>query len=318
MPLKKVSARINTLGPILIVLAATLWAVDGVIRRSLFHLPPATIVFYEHLIGSLLMLPWVVPVLRKEKLTSRVLLIASLVALMGGLLGTVFITTALIKVNFIDFSVVFLLQKLQPLFAIISAYVLLGEDITRRYLKWAGLALISAYFLTFPQGVNLATGAGTVEAALYAVGAAVAWGFSTTLSKMLLNHVSDQGGTILRFYLAAFFSFIAVHTLGVQDSLLTVGTTELSRFLYIAIFTGVTAMWLYYKGLKNTQAKISTILELAFPLIAVMIDALFYETVLQPIQYLAGLGLMFAIYQVGQLQRNLHKQPKMQRAQPIS
>ena len=35
-------------GPALIVLAAVLWALDGIIRRSLFTLPPIVIVFYEN------------------------------------------------------------------------------------------------------------------------------------------------------------------------------------------------------------------------------------------------------------------------------
>ena len=133
-------------GPILIVLAAALWALDGIIRRSLYHLSPVVIVFYEHLIGSLILLPIVVQTLKKEKLTGKVLFNASIVALLGGLLGTLFITSALIKVHFIAFSVVFLIQKLQPLFAAGSAHLLLGEKLTPQYIKWAILALTAAFF----------------------------------------------------------------------------------------------------------------------------------------------------------------------------
>jgi drug/metabolite transporter (DMT)-like permease len=292
-------------GPILIVFAASLWALDGIIRRSLHHISPVIIVFYEHLIGSLILLPIVVPVLKKEKLTGRVLFNASLVALLGGLLGTLFITTALVRVNFIAFSVVFLLQKLQPIFAISSAHLLLGEKITRGYLKWAALALVAAFFVTFPNGqINLASGSGTIMAALFAAGAAICWGISTTLSKSLLNDVSHKGGTILRFYLATFWALLAVFVLGKSDSLMMVGTLELSRLLYIALTTGLLAMWIYYKGLKKTEAKISTILELTFPLLAVFIDMFLYKTFLAPTQYLAAGVLMFAIYRVGKLQHS--------------
>ncbi len=36
-------------GPLLIIIAAALWAFDGVLRRSLFSLPPTHIIFFEHL-----------------------------------------------------------------------------------------------------------------------------------------------------------------------------------------------------------------------------------------------------------------------------
>jgi drug/metabolite transporter (DMT)-like permease len=290
-------------GPLLIVLAACLWALDGIIRRSLYHLSPVIIVFYEHLIGALILLPIVVPTLKKEKLTGKVMFDASLVALMGGLLGTLFITTALVKVHFIAFSVVFLLQKLQPLFAIISAKLLLGEKITPGYLKWAVLALVAAFFVTFPNGfIDLSSGPETIYAALFALGAAVCWGISTTLSKSLLNGVSHQGGTILRFYLSTGWALLAVFILGQSSALTEVGSVEISRLVYIALTTGLLAMWIYYKGLKTTQAKISTILEMAFPLLAVFVDAFLYKTFLAPTQYLAAGILMWAIYRVGKLQ----------------
>ncbi|MBT3249865.1 MAG: DMT family transporter [Candidatus Pacebacteria bacterium] len=295
-------------GPILIVLAAALWALDGIIRRSLYHLSPVVIVFYEHLIGSLILLPIVVQTLKKEKLTGKVLFNASIVALLGGLLGTLFITSALIKVHFIAFSVVFLIQKLQPLFAAGSAHLLLGEKLTPQYIKWAILALTAAFFVTFPNGnVNLDSGSGTLVAALFALGAAVCWGISTTLSKSLLNTVSHQGGTILRFYLSTLWALIAVYVLGQSAALMTVGTFELSRLVYIALTTGLLAMWIYYKGLKKTEAKVSTILELTFPLLAVFIDMVLYKTFLKPTQYLAAAVLMFAIYRVGKLQNSSSK-----------
>jgi hypothetical protein len=43
--------------PLLIVLAAFLWSLDGLLRRELYHLPPLTIVFLEHIFGLLILLP---------------------------------------------------------------------------------------------------------------------------------------------------------------------------------------------------------------------------------------------------------------------
>ncbi len=56
--------------------------------------------------------------------------VLALVSLTGGLVGTLAIVKALFLVNFDQLSVVVLLQKLQPLFAISLAAVLLRERIT--------------------------------------------------------------------------------------------------------------------------------------------------------------------------------------------
>jgi drug/metabolite transporter (DMT)-like permease len=290
------------LGPVLIVIAALLWALDGVLRRSLFSLPPITIVFLEHLIGSLLLIPFVARTFTTKKMTKQVWLLLTIIALLSGLLGTLWFTTALVKTNFIPFSVVFLLQKLQPLFAIGTAAVLLKEKVTRQYLPWAGLAVASAYFVTFPNGVvNFATGADTVTAALFAVGAAAAWGTATAFSRMLLTKISHTQATGWRFFLTTIFAGVGMFLMNAQASVVTVEPGQLFRLLIIALSTGMLALWLYYRGLEKTEAKISTLLELAFPLSAVFIDMYVFKSFLQPSQYIAAVVLMFAIYQVGKL-----------------
>lgn len=301
----------QNLGPVLIVVAAVLWALDGVVRRSLYALPPITIVFYEHLIGTLILLPLAWPLLKKIKLTQRVLGLAFVISLFSSLLGTLWFTTALLKVNFIAFSVVFLIQKLQPLFTISTAHVLLKEKVTQPFIAWAGLAVLAAYFVTFPGGVvNLATGAGTVIAALYALGAAAAWGSTTAVSKLLIKEVGNTNATALRFSMTSVLGFLAVMIMDQSASLMAVDQSQLLRFLFISLSTGMVALWIYYKGLVTTQAKVSTILELTFPMLAILIEAVMhrvdpmaYPTVLQPSQLLATLVLLFAMYRVTLLQR---------------
>jgi drug/metabolite transporter (DMT)-like permease len=294
--------KITSHGPLLIVIAAILWALDGVLRRSLYSLPPITIVFLEHLIGTLLLLPWVIQGFQPRKMTRQVWGLLVLIAILSGLLGTLWFTTALAKTNFIPFSVVFLLQKLQPLFAISTAALFLKEKITKQYLPWAVIALVAAYFVTFPNGVvNLQTGAGTVGASLFALGAAAAWGSSTTASRMVLQKISHTQATGWRFILTTLASGIGVVVLGAQASLSMVGATELLRLVAIALSTGMVALWLYYRGLAKTEAKITTLLELTFPLLAVFIDMVVYKTFLQPTQYMAAAVLVMAMYQVAKV-----------------
>lgn len=292
-------------GPVLITIAAILWALDGVIRRSLYSLPPIIIVFYEHLIGFLIILPFLLPQLKKAKLTGKDLGLISFIALFASVLGTLWFTTALQKVNYISFSVVFLIQKLQPIFAISAAAIVLKEKIDRRYLKWAALALVAAYFVTFKDGfVTLSTGEGTLTAALYALGAAVAWASTTVFSKMALARNSSTVVTGLRFAAGSIFALIGVFWLGQGEVLTQIDPSQFLRFVFIALSTGMVALYIYYQGLRKTEAKITTLLELTFPMLAVFIDVYFYNTILAPTQYLAAAVLMFAMYRVALLQRS--------------
>ncbi len=289
-------------GPVFIVLAAILWGLDGILRRSLFSLPPSIIVFYEHLIGAILIAPFIFRAWRTERLTRGEWTAIFIVSLLSGVLGTLWFTTALAKVNFISFSVVFLLQKLQPIFAIGAAAMLLKEKLTSRYVGWAALALVAAYFVTFPGGrVNVASGAGTVAAAIFAAGAAFAWGSSTAISRYALVSHRSSFITGLRFWITVPLSLIAVFFLGQSSSLAAPTASHFSRLAIIAFSTGMVALAIYYRGLKQTEAKVSTILELMFPLTAVIIDIFFYDTVLAPSQYLAAVVLMFAVYRVSKL-----------------
>jgi len=291
-------------GPFLIFIAAILWGLDGILRRTLFDLPPITIVFFEHLIGLIIISPFLFRAWRGERLSKHEWGAIGIVALLSGVLGTLFFTAALLKVNFIQFSVVFLLQKLQPIFAILAAWLLLKERITKHYFVWATLALVAGYFVTFPNGiVNFAEGGAYVTAALYAVLAAAAWGASTAFSRyVLLNH-SHTFVTGLRFLLTVPIALLLVFALGAAPTLAEITTAQFGTLALIAVSTGMVALWIYYRGLKHTQASISTIVELAFPLTAIFIDYFLYGTVLALSQYAAVIVLMFAMYRVALLNR---------------
>ncbi|MDQ5950834.1 MAG: hypothetical protein QG639_110 [Patescibacteria group bacterium] len=290
-------------GPWLIVGAAVLWALDGLLRRSLYVLDPLIIVFYEHLIGSLLLIPAFLKEKKFDFLTSTVGLVL-IVSLFSGLLGTLWFTTALVKVNFIPFSVVLLLQKLQPIFATSTAALVLKEKITKKYMIWAGIAIVAAYFVTFKNGVvNLSADNQTLQAALYAVGAAAAWGASTSFSKLLLNRVSSTTATALRFFTTSVLAFIACLIFLPSNLIMEVNVSQLLRFSVIALSTGMVALYIYYKGLQTTQAKVSTILELVFPVLGVVIDALVFKSFLSPTQLIAAVLLLFAVIKTASLNK---------------
>ncbi|MES2930713.1 MAG: DMT family transporter [Patescibacteria group bacterium] len=293
----------STNGPLLIIIAALLWAFDGVIRRFLYTLPPITIIFFEHLIGLIILTPFIWKSLRTERVPRKQMWLLLLIAILSGLLGTLWFTTALLKVHFISFSVVFLLQKLQPIFAITSASLFLKEKFNRKYIRWAVIAIVAAYFVTFKNGiVNIETGEGTIIAALYALGAAFAWGTSTTFSKMTLSKVSHKVSTFYRFLFTSIIALAVIFAFGYGSSLGAPTPSQFGLFALIALSTGMVALLIYYKGLSKTPVHISTILELAFPFVAIIIDMTVYHTVLSWSQWIAALILTYAMYRISRLQ----------------
>ena len=289
-------------GAFLIFIAAILWGLDGILRRSLYSLPPITIVLLEHVIGLIILAPFLFRVWRKEALSKKEWGALGVVALFSGVLGTLFFTTALLKVNFISFSVVLLLQKLQPLFAVIVGWFVLGERVSRSYVGWAVLALLAGYFVTFPFGiVNLSEGGAHVVAALFAVLAAVCWGGSTAFSRLaLLNH-SPLFITGMRFLLTVPIALVFLFVLGAAPSLDTVSDMQYATLALIALSTGMVALFIYYKGLRTTPVAVAAIMELAYPVVAVGADYFLYGTILVWSQYLAALVLLFAMYKVSTL-----------------
>ncbi len=286
-------------GSLFVVAGASLWAVDGILRRSLYSLPPLVIVLYEHLIGLLILAPTNWRQLHPRLIKKDSWLLAAIIGLFSGLIGTLAFTAALQQVSFIPFSVVLLVQKLQPIFAGLTAFILLKERFTARYFLWALLALVAGFFVTFPNGqVSLVAGQGQIIAALLALTAAICWGGSTSLSKLLLTEQTEMQATGLRFIWTVVWALLAMLIFSPALFFITPSMNQLGLLAAISLSTGMVAVYLYYRGLKSTPVMIATILELTFPVLAVFIDIFLYKTVLAPSQYLAAIAMLICMYQV--------------------
>ena len=288
----------SRLGAIALVVAALLFSVDGLLRVYLYVLPAPVIVFYEHAMGFFVLLPFVLGSLQEyRKLSRKQWLAITGVALLSGAVGTILYTAALSRVEFIPFSVVVLLQQLNPVFAIGASSLLLREPLGKRFLGLATVALVAAYFVSFPSGlVNLSTGNGTLLAALFAIGAAAAWGTSTVFSKYALNGTSAVHITALRFGITPFFALIFVALSGNLHTLDTITFRQLEYLLAITFSTGMVALLLYYFGLKQVLASRAALLELAWPVSALVVGWIWLHQSLSGSQAVAGLVLTGAIY----------------------
>ena len=285
------------LGSGAVALAAILWSIDGLLRRALFSLPPSVVVFWEHAFGFLILLPFIIFFWRGfRNFSIRQWLALIVVAFLSGALGTIFYTAALGKVSFIPFSVVVLLQQLQPIFAISAAGFMLREPLGKRFFTFAVLALVAAYFVSFPDlKVNLETDAGTLAAALLAIGAAVSWGISTALSKYALKNVSSFHATAARFGLTIFFAFLVTLFLGKGIEITEVSAVQWKYIAAITFSTGLVALFIYYFGLKRILASRSTIIELIWPVSAIFIGYFFLGESLSITQWLGSIALVAII-----------------------
>ncbi len=262
-------------GTILIMIAASLWAIDAIFRTQLtFSIPAALIILIEHVIGLIALLPFLIrdwSAVKKLSSKSWINLIA--LAAISSVGGTIFFTQALAK-SFAakDFITPLLLLKLQPIFAITLAWLFLKEKITVRFLGIALMACIGSYLIGFGWSMPQLALSGKTLVFILAIAAPLCWGAGTILSKNLLHDVSFSTAAALRYLAAIPVAVIAAYALGQTYDVMHLGWNEVWRFLVIALVTGGTAaIYIYYKGLQKTEAKVSSIVELVFPLVSVII-----------------------------------------------
>ena len=294
----RTTLRPSALGALAICISAILWGLDGVVLTPrLTDLGVPLVVFLIHALPFLAMQPFLrgaYPTLLRLRGADLVFL--GLVALTGGLLGTFAIVKALFLVNFQKLSVVVLLQKLQAVFAIGLAGLLLREPLTRRFLAGAGLALGFSYLMTFGLALpNLQGGDNIVAAALWAAVAAAAFGSATVLGKRVLSTLDFKQATFARYGLTTLFAavYLLVAERGVPLGRVT--PAHWAIVLLIAATTGSGAILLYYFGLQRVRATVAAVCELCLPLSAVFLDYLINDSALGPWQWVGLLGLLGAI-----------------------
>ncbi len=297
----------NRLAPLLVAIAAALWGVDGIVLRpSLYNLPVVLVVFIESTIVALILSPIFIKKFSSLKNLEWQDWLAFIgVGLFGGAIGTMAITKALFYVNFVNLSVVILIQKLQPVFALILAAMMLKERLPKIFFLWASLAIIGAYFMTFGITLpNINTGDKTTIAAGLSLIAAISFGSSTVFSKRALKNVSFELGTYIRFLIASIIMLIIVSGAGEIGSISNVSGNQWLIFLLIAFTTGGAAIFLYYYGLKKITASVSTICELAFPMTAIVLDYLLHGNILNVVQWIGLTVLIISIIKVSGVKLN--------------
>lgn len=312
--------RMNRFAPVFVIVAASLWGFDGIVLRPyLANLPVSLVVFIEVTLISFASIPFLIKRFHTIKsITTKQWLILFGAAFFGGAIGTMSIVKALFYVDFVNLSIVVFLQKLQPVFALSLAALLLKERLPSKFFLWAALAIIGSFFVTF--GFNLPymeTGDKTSMAALYAIIAAFSFGFATVLGKGALRKVEYSIATFIRFVLTMLIMLTVVLSLGKLSSINEVTQSQWIVFLIIALGIEGFAFYMYYYGLQRITASVATICELAFPLTAVLLEYLIRGNILGPVQWIGGIVLFYSIFQVTMISRR-NKRRRAAEASPES
>ena len=290
------------LSPFLVALAAMLWGSDLLLRPGALSAgwSPAWVVLGEHLLLSVLFLP----VLWRErqrlaKLNSTQWGALLFVAWGGSALATWLYTKAFM----LDFShalTVILLQKTQPIVALLLAGMLLGERRSLTFWGWSLAAFAGAYLLI---GLKQTPSLADIHArqALFALGASALWGAATVAGRSLTGALSPGGLAGARFLLAVpvLLGLTLVPTGTASPPTHSLHYAALFLLL-IVLLPDLVGMVLYYYGLRGTPASVATLAELCYPLTSLAIGVFVLHTSVSPGQWLGLALLLLAVVGLGQ------------------
>lgn len=263
----------------LVALAASFWGLSALWREPLARDYPAlAIVFWEHLVLTLLVSPWLFAAVRAVWTASTRTKVSVLVIGAGSSALATTLFTAAFRLG--DPITPQVLQKLQPVIALLLAALILGERLRPRFAVFAVPAIVGAWLLAFadPLGVTVSSAA----AAGLAVGAAALWAAGTVLGRAASAELRFADITALRFGIG----LVTLLVLSAATSTpLTIGVDAAPNILLLAIFPGLIALLLYYRALGHTPASRATLAELAFPLTAAVVGVVGLGATLEASQW---------------------------------
>ncbi|HET7045506.1 MAG TPA: DMT family transporter, partial [Gaiellaceae bacterium] len=275
-------------GVALISFAAVLWGMDALLRKPLAATTSAaTIVFGEHVVLVLVVLPLLVPaLLALRRAGGRAILAGAVLGAGASALATILFTQAFVHGDPITPVV---LQKVQPLVAVVGARLILGEQPRRRFAWFLLPALAGVWLIAFPHPFEVhARGLVPIAEALAAAGL---WGLGTVLGRYLGRRLSFDHVVTVRFAFGFVGSALALPLLSAPTH---AGARDSLWIAVLALVTGAVALAIYYYGLQRTPAIVASLAELAYPLTAGIVGYVAFGAALGWSQWI-GVGLTTAV-----------------------
>lgn len=271
-------------GTFFIMIACLTWALDTLIRYPLLGAgySAVQIVFIEHLT----LIICVSPLLWRYRNTYLNMNKASLACLffiggMGSAIGTLAFTAAF---TFLNPTIVILLQKLQPLVAILLAYYFLRERIESHFVFWALIILFGSFVMMWPDlsALNNSpwhftdSSGDIVKGYGYALIAVFSWGAATVCGKYLSSQGVHENAILSGRFLSGFLVLLPIFLI-MTPTFTQVSTNDIGMIIAMALLSGLIGMWFYYRGLNLVRAQTATLVELSFPVFAATINWVFLD-----------------------------------------
>ncbi len=277
------------------------WALDTLIRYPLVEsgLSPVTIVFYEHAILTLFF-SWTLfgAIKRIGELKISDMFSFFIVGCIGSGLATVAFTESF---NFLNPSLVILLQKLQPVIAISLAALVLKEPIDKKFLIWATICMIGGLLVSSPdierfyqlmvKDFNLVKSDAAMGGYMLVLISIIGWGSATVYGKKLSLAGFDTRAILSGRFLTGLIALIPF--VQWNRSLILPHGEDYLRIFIMVVISGGLAMWFYYQGLKRISAKATAIGEMFFPFFAIIVNWIFLGVQLTELQLAGGAILIF-------------------------
>jgi len=287
------------MGVLFIVLATIFWSLDTLIRYPLLFsgVQASQIVFIEHLILVLIFLIFIFIKKQKVDFLKKHFFSFLIIGCCGSALGTLAFTQAFSIVNP---SLVIVLQKLQPIIAIILARLVLNETIPKHFLKLGLLSIFGALLISWTDlinSINLFQNSKNLmnQSQLFGYGlvvlSVVSWGASTVFGKKLdREKLSVEQIMFGRF----FYGLIALVLLIFlsADQTWSLDFNHVSKIFLMVLLSGLIGMYFYYKGVQSLSARVVALAELFFPVSAILINWIFLNKPINTIQIVGALILL--------------------------
>lgn len=218
-------------------------------------------------------------------------------SVVGTALGTTFFLLAL---NRLDLGITAVLEKSQPLFVLVLAWLLLKERFPIRKIPAVLVMLACAYFIVVPQPFTaFDLGSSQFLGILFIVAAALCWALSTVIGKKMVTFAIPATQIMaIRFAITTVVLFPSFLFLGPMHLNLHFTPLVLVSFAIIGVVGNFFAFKQYYDGMRHITAGVASFLELLTPAASVVIGAVFLQEKIIGSQMIAILIFLIALFWV--------------------
>lgn len=274
-----------------LLLTTAIWGISGpVIKLTLRYTSPFTFLFFRFLIASFVIFPFFAKEQKRRPLSSSDLLRLTVLSLFGQTLTLSFVFLGFARTTALEGT---LLSSLSPIFIITGGVIFLGETINK--LERLGLvSIIIGSIITVLDPVLDLKNVETVNLLgnLLIISSGITWAIFSLRSKELFNKYSPFIITAYSFFVGlATFTPVALGEFFLAPTAKFVLPNALPGILYLAIFSSLSAVYMYEVGLKYIDASEAAVFSYLQPVFALPISVLFLkENITLP--FLVGGGII--------------------------